>query len=76
MSEVKLRSQLTLFDVTNLVVGAIIGALSLKNALIAREAVLERAYRQEGTFLAHLLSHLKRAYRKATGKEQTWETTD
>ena len=48
----------------------------LKNALIAREAVLEKAYRQEGTFLAHLLSHLKRAYRKATGKEQTWETTD
>jgi amino acid transporter len=48
----------------------------IKNALLAREAVLERAYRQEGTFLAHLLRHVKRAYRKARGKEETWETTD
>jgi amino acid transporter len=47
-----------------------------KNALLAREAVLERAYRQEGTFLAHLLRHVKRAYRKVTGKKQTWDTAD
>jgi APA family basic amino acid/polyamine antiporter len=48
----------------------------IKNALLAREAVLERAYRQEGTFLAHLLRHVKNAYRKARRKEETWETTD
>lgn len=48
----------------------------IKNALLAREAVLERAYRQEGTFLAHLLRHVKRTYRKVTGKKQTWDTAD
>jgi APA family basic amino acid/polyamine antiporter len=48
----------------------------LRDALIAREAVLERAYRQEGTFLAHVLRHVKRAYRKAVGKEETWKTED
>jgi amino acid transporter len=47
-----------------------------KNALLAREAVLERAYRQEGTFFAHLLRHVKEAYRKVTGKKQTWDTAD
>jgi amino acid transporter len=48
----------------------------LKNALVAREAVLERAYRQEDRFLAHLLRHVKRGYRRLRGKEQTWQTTD
>jgi len=48
----------------------------LKNALIAREAILERAYRQEDRFLAHLLRHVKIAYRRATRKEETWQTTD
>lgn len=48
----------------------------LKNALIAREAILERAYRQEDRFLAHLLRHVKRAYRRITGEEQTWQTSD
>jgi len=48
----------------------------IKNAFLSREAILERAYRQERTFLAHLLMHVKRAYRKARGKKQTWETTD
>jgi APA family basic amino acid/polyamine antiporter len=48
----------------------------IKNALMAREAVLERTYRQEATFLAHLLHHVKRAYRKARGKEQTWEASE
>jgi amino acid transporter len=47
-----------------------------KNALLAREAVLERAYRQEGTFLAHLLRHVKEAYRKVTGKKQAWDKAD
>ncbi len=48
----------------------------LKNALVAREAVLERAYRQEDRFLAHMLLHVKRGYRRLRGKEQTWQTTD
>jgi amino acid transporter len=48
----------------------------LKNALIAREAVLERAYKQEDRFLAHVLRHVKRGYRRIRGKEQTWQTTD
>jgi amino acid transporter len=48
----------------------------IKNALISREAILERAYRQEGRFLAHLLRHVKRAYRRITGKEQTWQKSD
>lgn len=48
----------------------------LKSKLISKEAVLKRAYRQEGTFLAHLLRHVKRAYRRRAKKEQTWETED
>jgi APA family basic amino acid/polyamine antiporter len=48
----------------------------LKEALLAEEAVLERTYRQEERFLAHLLLHVKRAYRRLTGKIQTWEKTD
>jgi len=118
------QGKLTLFDVTNLVVGAIIGAdiyvassfgarylgpFSLAvwviagviaivialcfaqcaglvpkvggpyayakeafgpftKALLARENVLKRIYWQERTFLAHVLLHVKRWYRKATGK--------
>ena len=45
----------------------------LKNALLSREATLRRAYRQEQRFLANLLRYLKRLYRKATGKKQTWK---
>jgi APA family basic amino acid/polyamine antiporter len=45
----------------------------LKNALLSKEATLRRAYRQEQRFLANLLRYLKRLYRKATGKKQTWK---
>lgn len=48
----------------------------VKNALITKEAVLQRAYRQEDRFLAHALRHIKVAYRKIRGKEQTWKTDD
>lgn len=48
----------------------------IKNALIAREVVLEKAYRQEDRFLAHLLRHIKRGYRRIRGKEQTWQTAE
>jgi len=48
----------------------------LKNALLSREAILERAYRQEDRFLAHALRHVKRMYRRITGKEETWQTEE
>jgi APA family basic amino acid/polyamine antiporter len=48
----------------------------LKEALISREAMLKRAYEQEHTFLAHALRHIKRYYRRATGKKQTWEEAE
>jgi amino acid transporter len=43
----------------------------LKNALLSRETVLKRIYTQENVFLAHLLFHIKRAYRKATRRGQS-----
>jgi APA family basic amino acid/polyamine antiporter len=43
----------------------------LKNALLSKETALKRMYAQEHVFLAHVLLHIKRAYRKATRKEQT-----
>jgi APA family basic amino acid/polyamine antiporter len=42
----------------------------LKNVLLSRENILKRIYTQERVFLAHLLLHIKQAYRKATRKEQ------
>jgi amino acid transporter len=45
----------------------------LKKALLSRESILERAYKQEEKFLAHLLRHIKRLYRKIAGKRQTWK---
>jgi amino acid transporter len=42
----------------------------LKNVLLSRETTLKKIYTQERVFLAHLLLHIKQAYRKATGKEQ------
>jgi APA family basic amino acid/polyamine antiporter len=44
----------------------------LKKELYSRASILERAYRQEQRFLAHALRHIKRIYRKATGKKQAW----
>lgn len=44
----------------------------VKRKLVSRDAILGRTYRQEQRFLAHALRHMKRAYRKATGKKQTW----
>lgn len=45
----------------------------LKEAFLSRDSILRRAYRQEQRFLAYLLRHVKRAYRRFSGKEQTWE---
>jgi APA family basic amino acid/polyamine antiporter len=46
----------------------------LKKLLLSRDSILKRAYRQEQRFLAHMLRHMKRGYRKITGKKQTWKT--
>jgi len=46
----------------------------LKKILISRDSIMRRAYRQEQRFLAHLLRHIKRTYRKITGKRQTWKS--
>jgi APA family basic amino acid/polyamine antiporter len=43
----------------------------LKNALLSRENAVKRIYTMEHVFLAHVLLHIKRAYRKAIRKEQT-----
>jgi len=44
----------------------------LKQIFLSRKAILLRAYRQENRFLAHLLRHVKRRYRRIRGKAQTW----
>jgi len=44
----------------------------LKARFLSRESVLRRAYRQENRFLAHLLRHINRRYRRIRGKAQTW----
>jgi APA family basic amino acid/polyamine antiporter len=46
----------------------------LKEKLLSRESVLRLAYGQEQRFLAHMLLHIKRFYRRITGKNQTWES--
>jgi len=44
----------------------------LKQALLSRESILDRTYSQEERFLAHALRHIKRFYRRISGKKQTW----
>jgi amino acid transporter len=41
----------------------------LKEQLLSSDMILRRAYRQEERFLAHLLMHIKRAYRRIMKKE-------
>jgi len=48
----------------------------LKKALLSRDSVSERIYREEGKFLAHMLRHVKRGYRKMTGRKQIWDKAD
>lgn len=49
---------------------------ALKDELLSREHVLQRAYTQEERFLAHAMKHLKKAYRRLTKKEQKWVESD
>ena len=44
----------------------------IREAYLSQDSVLERLYDQEERFLAHLLRHIKRLYRRLTGKEQAW----
>ncbi len=44
--------------------------IDLKNALLSRQVTLRRIYEQEQVFLAHFILHLRKAFRKATKKEQ------
>ncbi len=41
----------------------------LKEALLSRDMILRRAYRQGERFLAHLLMSVNRAYRRVKKKE-------
>jgi hypothetical protein len=47
----------------------------LKEALLSSESIIRRAQNQEERFLAHALMHVKRLYRRMTGKKQTWNET-
>jgi amino acid transporter len=47
----------------------------LKEALLSSESIIRRAYNQEERFLAHALRHVKRLYRRVSGKKQTWNET-
>ena len=50
------------------------GVEELRKALVSRDSILRRTYRQEQRFLAHVLRHIKRGYRKLTGAKQTWKS--
>jgi len=45
----------------------------LKETLLSRDSILKRVYREEEKFLAHFLRHIKRGYRRITGKNQIWK---
>jgi hypothetical protein len=45
----------------------------LKQEYLSREAILERAYRQGGIFLANVVRHIKWRIYKAKGIDEAWE---
>jgi APA family basic amino acid/polyamine antiporter len=45
----------------------------IRNALLSRQTTLKRIYNQERVFLAHLIMHIKSAYRKAKRKRNKSE---
>jgi amino acid transporter len=47
----------------------------LKEKLLSREYTLRWAYDQEERFIAHVISHIKRFYRRVAGKKPTWNPT-
>ena len=47
----------------------------LKEALISRESFLKIAHAHEERFLAHILQHIKRFYRRTVGKKQARDLT-
>jgi amino acid transporter len=44
----------------------------LKTQILSRDTILMRAYRQENRFFAHMIFHIKRSYRKLTGRKHAW----
>jgi len=44
----------------------------LRGAFLSRESILQRTYQQEEKFLAHMLRHVKRLYRRIVGKKHPW----
>jgi APA family basic amino acid/polyamine antiporter len=47
----------------------------LKEKLLSREYTLRWAYDQEERFLAHVIRHIKRFYKRVAGKKPTWNST-
>jgi len=47
----------------------------LRGAFLSRDSILQRTYQQEERFLAHVLRHVKRLYRRIMRKEQAWVIT-
>jgi len=48
----------------------------IKEEITSRDFILLKVYRDEEKFLAHLLRHTKRGYRKRSGKKQVWKDAD
>jgi APA family basic amino acid/polyamine antiporter len=48
----------------------------LKEALISREVMLKKAHAQEDRFLAHVLQHIKKFYRRTVEKKQAKDLTE
>jgi amino acid transporter len=44
----------------------------LRDVFLSRDSILQRTYREEERFLAHMLRHVKRLYRRIVGKENPW----
>ncbi len=47
-----------------------------REVLLSRERVLEQIYDREHRYLANLLRHIKRLYRRMRGRTQTWREPD
>lgn len=48
----------------------------LREAFLSRDSVLQRTYQQEHRFLANVLRHIKRLYRRITRREHVWVVTE
>jgi len=62
----RLKKELTFFDLTSIIIGSIIGAdiHHLKKLFVSEEAILSRRLERKERFLANFIRLLHRAYRK------------